>query len=495
MTISRDNPLLATDVYKMGNMEQYKPDTEFVYSYLCSRNKKYFDTTVFFGLHYLLKEYLQQSITHQMADEFIQYRKEILGSESLVVNQRIHALADLGYWPVEIKAVEEGSEIPNGNCLMTITNTVAGFHWCVGFIESLLLKVWYPSSVATLCRKYRKLVDAAFDDTVDESLYFLKGYIVHDFGYRGDASEEGAAISGAAHLLSFKGSDTIVAKKFMAKYYNQTDSTLMASVPASEHSVMCSFGRSGELDAFKNMLSLYPSGIVSIVSDTFNIWDVLTKFVVDLKDQILARDGKVVFRPDSGTPELIICGNPDAPKDSPEYKGCLVLLDEMFGSTVNSKGFKVLNPKVGLIYGDGMYFDRYARTLSRMKELGFAACNLVIGVGGILRSHTRDTLGMAIKATHVVVNGVGFDIEKDPITDQSKKSHTGKIELYKKGSEYQTLMVDEVVSRANNLGDEFEPCLKTTFKNGLVALPSIISLQEFNFVSNDKACFSCGVDG
>lgn len=426
------NLLLLTDVYKMGHMEQYVPGTNKVYSYLCARSNRSFPKAVFFGLQYYLQKYLSQPITPAHAEEFLATRAAILGGNSPEVEVKIRALGALGYLPIEIKAVEEGTILPVKNVLMTITNTHPDFYWIVGFVESLLLKLWYPITVATGCLTYREVVEGAFNETVDEDMYFLKDFAVHDFGYRGDASEEGAAISGAAHLLSFLGSDTVPTFAFAVKHYNaDTSQPIMLSVPASEHSVMCSFGRDGELDAYRNMLSLYPSGIVSIVSDTYDIWNVLTHFAAILKEDILARDGKVVFRPDSGNPELIICGDPEAPEGSPANKGCVRLLDEMFGSTVNKKGYKVLNPKVGLIYGDGMYLDRYKRTLARLKEMGYAATNLVIGVGGILRNHTRDTLGFAIKATYVQVGEEQRDIEKDPVTDPGKKSLKGLLSLHK----------------------------------------------------------------
>ena len=459
MNISRQNPLLATDVYKMGHMEQYAPGCNKVYSYLTARTDKTFDKTVFFGLQYYLKEYLSVRLTPSMGEEFLKYRKMILGSNSEAVERQIRDLCLLGYFPLEIKAVEEGTVMPVKNVLMTITNTNPNFHWVVGFVESLILKLWYSITVASCCYKYRTLVDSAFNETVSDDLMFLKDFTVHDFGYRGDSSEEGAAVSGAAHLVSFAGSDTVPALPFVEYYYKaDTSGLIMASVPASEHSVMCSFGKEDEFGAFENMLKLYPSGIVSIVSDTFDVYRVLTEFAEILKPTILKRDGKVVFRPDSGNPEYIICGDPTAPVDSNEWKGAIRLLDEMFGSSVNDKGFKQLNPKVGLIYGDGMYFERYQRTLDRLKDMGYAASNLVIGVGGILRNHSRDTLGFAIKATYVEVNGEPREIEKDPVTDHKKKSHKGLLCLtYNTG--YVTS--DQCDSQTEKIG-----LLQTVFKDG-----------------------------
>jgi nicotinamide phosphoribosyltransferase len=470
MNISKQNPLLATDVYKMGHMEQYAPNCNKVYSYLIARSDKTFDKTVFFGLNYYLKEYLSIPLTPSMGEDFLKYRKIILGSNSLKVEQQIRELCALGYFPLEIKAVEEGSVMPVKNVLMTITNTNPNFHWVVGFVESLILKVWYSVTVASCCYKYRTLVEKAFEETVGEDLMFLKDFTVHDFGYRGDSSEEGAAISGAAHLISFCGSDTVPSLPFVEQNYNaDMQSLIMASVPASEHSVMCSFGRENEFAAFENMLKLYPSGIVSIVSDTFDVYRVLTEFAERLKPIILERDGKVVFRPDSGNPEYIICGDPTSQEGTNEWKGAIRLLDEMFGSTVNEKGYKVLNPKVGLIYGDGMYLERYQKTLDRMKEMGYAACNLVIGVGGILRNHSRDTFGFAIKATYVEVNSEKREIEKDPVTDHKKKSHKGLLCLtFDDNMEY--LTIDQCTEQQEKTG-----LLQTVFKDGVVTKDSYFS--------------------
>lgn len=461
-SISVENPLLATDVYKMGHMEQYVPGCDKVYSYLIARSNHTFPKTVFFGLQYYLKQYLSIRLTPEMGEEFLRNRKIILGSDSDDVSEKVRALCKLGYFPLEIKSVAEGTVMPIQNVLMTITNTDPRFHWVVGFVESLLLKIWYPITVASCCYAYRSFVEDAYSETVDEDTMFLKDFTVHDFGYRGDTSEEGAAISGAAHLLSFAGSDTVPALPFVERFYDADASGLiMASVPASEHSVMCSFGDKDEMGAFINMLDLYPTGIVSIVSDTFDVYRVLTEFATKLKPRILERDGKVVFRPDSGNPEYIICGNPDAPEGSNEWKGAVRLLDEVFGSTINGKGYKTLNPKVGLIYGDGMYLERYQRTLARLGAMGYAASNLVIGVGGILRNHSRDTLGFAIKATYVEVNGEPREIDKSPITDARKKSHKGLLSLHEADGAYQTF--DRVTGEQERRG-----LLHTVFLNGEV---------------------------
>ncbi len=450
---STENVLLRTDVYKMGHMEQYAPGTSSVYSYLCARSGKNYPESVFFGLQYFIKKYLQKPITHEDAADWLEMRASILGGNSKDVETKIHALADLGYWPVEIRALPEGTISPVKNALFTIRTTHPDFYWAGGFIESLLLKVWYPITVATNVLQYRRVVDQTHDKTCKDSGAF-RDFMVHDFGYRSDSSEEGAAISGAAHLVFFKGSDTVVALPFIQRYYNaDIKNGYMLSVPATEHSVMCSYGKDNELDAYEHLLKIYPTGIVSIVSDTYDIWRVCTDYLPRLKDKILSREGKVVIRPDSGNPPDIICGKdtsfpPDS--DTPEAKGVLRLLDETFGHTVNAEGYKVLNQKIGLIYGDGMYLQRYQDTLNRMEKMGYAASNLVVGIGGILRAGTRDTLGFALKATHVEVNGVHKDILKTPVTDVGKHSHCGYMKVFEENGVIKTQ--DRVSFEESNTG-------------------------------------------
>jgi nicotinamide phosphoribosyltransferase len=453
-----DNTLLLTDVYKMGHLEQYPDDTEEVYSYLEARKPG--EKTVFFGLQYLLAEYLARPITRDNVEEFLEYYRSILGTVPKTTGSKLYALAGLGYWPLQIKAVPEGTVLDSKNVLMTIRNTVPGFHWCVGFLESMLLKVWNPCTVATCSLKYRQLVEEYAHQTCDDLNHIP--FQVHDFGYRGVSSEESAAIAGGSHLLNFYGSDNIMANKFINKYYAPVlaRTTLGLSVPASEHSVMCSYGRENELEAFRHMLRTYPTGIVSIVSDTYDLWNVLEKFTEELKDEILNRDGKVVFRPDSGEPEDIICGNIGAEPGSSEYKGALNILWEKFGGTINTKGYKVLNPKVGLIYGDGMYYERFGKVLSTMAKEGFASSNLVIGVGGILlQNHSRDEFGYALKATRIIRSGSKVNIYKDPVTDPGKRSKKGLMQLIKDEGIYMTL--DERTERQEGLGE-----LVTVFKNG-----------------------------
>lgn len=488
--ISFSNPLLATDVYKMGHMEQYKKGTTKVFAYLYARSSKTYEHMVVFGLTHIIETYLTRRITRSMGREFLKNKQAILGLAKATggtvsdAEQKIMALCDLGYIPIEIKAVPEGTVLPSQNVVATVTNTLPEFYWCVGFFESLILKVWDAITTASCSFKYRRLVEKFFNDTVDEEIYFLKDFMVHDFGYRGSKTEEEAEITGAAHLLSFLGSDTVPSREYAIRMYGaDPEALIMASVPASEHSVACSFGldEEGELAYLNNMLDLYPEGIVSIVSDTSNIYTMVTDRAMKLKERILARPegSKTVFRPDSGNPEYVLCGDPDAPVGSREWKGVIRLLDETFGSFVNKKGYKMLNPKVGVIYGDGMYLERYEKTLIRLQKMGYSAANLVIGVGGILRNHSRDTLGFSQKAVYAEIDGLAVELQKDPVTDHKKKSHKGLVALVFENGEYRT--IDQCTEE-----QEKSSLLQLVFKDG-----ASVNLPVFQEV---KARVSVGLD-
>lgn len=456
------NPSLrGTDAYKQFHMLGYAPGTEYVYSYLCARSDKNFKECVFFGLQYYLKEFLSKPITPDDVAAFLEEREAILGPTPREVVEKFNALAALGYWPLKIDAIPEGTIVPVKNALLTITNTVPGFGWCVGYVESLLLKVWFPIQVATNVLQYKNLLSKYFNETEEEANAWLQEWLVCDFGYRSCDSEQAAEVSGAAHLVFFKGSDTIPALNFVRKNYGVANiKNVMASVPASEHSVACSYTKDGEFAYFEQMLELVPEGIVSIVSDTYDIYKVCTEFLPALKDRIMARNGKVVIRPDSGYPEYIICGDPNAEIGTPQSLGVLRLLDMIFGSTVNGKGYRVLDSHIGLIYGEGITLERYNLILNRMKDMGYASSNLVIGVGGILRAGNRDTLGFALKATAVTINGVDIPIFKDPITGADKKSHRGYMKVVK-NEQGKIVTVDGVDKDEINCG-----LLRTVFLDG-----------------------------
>ena len=453
------NLLLSTDVYKVSHGDQYPEGTSKVYSYLCARKdfgKVNIDRVVFFGLKYYLKKYLSKGISHLDVAEFVRIYSKIapLSQETI---ERMEYVASLGYLPIEVKALPEMEAYPLQTPLLTITNTDPKAYWLVNYIEGLMLKLWYPCSVATRSKQYYDLAKQYSDSTCDNGEHLP--YCVHDFGYRSVSSEESAQLGGASHLLNFRGSDTILGEYTLNKYYGIEKA---ASVPASEHSVMCSNGVEGEFESFERMLDLYPTGIVSIVSDTYDLWNVLTNFIDKLKGRILERDGKVVFRPDSGSPFHIINGDPHSDSEAAR-KGALQLLWDTFGGHINSKGYKVLNPKVGLIYGDGIFYERYLEILEGMKQNGFASSNLVIGVGGLLlQNHSRDDFGFAQKTTYIEVNGEPRNVFKDPITDRKKKSHKGLLQVKKNTMTANSYKVTEECT----WDEEAEGLLTTVFKNG-----------------------------
>lgn len=458
------NLLLQTDVYKMGHKDQYPPGTNKVYSYLESRGSREdgLDYTVFFGLQYYLKKYFKP-VTHDDVDEYEEIASGILGPSNINTRQ-FRELADLGYLPLQIKAVPEGTVMPLHNALMTITNTHPDFAWLVNYVETLLMKLWLPITVASNSYRFRRLFDGWANRTVGNRDHVP--FQMHDFGYRGCGSEESAAIAGSAHLLSFLGTDTTAAVCLLKDYYG-SKGPIGLSVPASEHSVMCAWNDENEdVQAIGNMLNTYPSGIVSIVSDTYDLWKTITDYYCgSFKQRILNRDGKVVVRPDSGDPPLIICGDPSA--EGPAQAGVLRLLEDGFGSATNGLGYKEIDPHIGCIYGDAIYYERAVNILSKMAALGYASNNIVFGSGGLLLNQwSRDTLKMAIKATYCEVNGVPRPIEKRPVTDIGKKSKRGLLRLQKidtpLGPSYRTW--DQVDSEDEKKGE-----LDIVYKDGIIS--------------------------
>ena len=261
----------------------------------------------------------------------------------------------------------------------------------------------------------------------------------HDFSFRGMSSLESALLSGMGHLLSFTGTDSIPAIDGLEQYYNANaeEELIGGSVAATEHSVMCSGSKDGELETFKRLITeVYPNGIVSIVSDTWDLWKVCTEYLAELKEIVLQRNGKVVIRPDSGDPVKIICGDADGATDA-ERKGVVELLWDIFGGTTTDKGYKLLDSHIGAIYGDSINLERAEAICEGLKQKGFAS-QLVFGIGSYTYQYnTRDTFGLAMKATYVEINNEGLEIFKNPITDDgTKKSATGLLQVKKENGKY-----------------------------------------------------------
>lgn len=466
----KTNPFLLTDYYKVGHIFQYPQGTTLVYSNLTPRKSRHpeMDKMVFFGLQYFIKEYLldyfNENFFAQPKEKVMQaYQRRIatsLGAD-LPSYEHIGRLHDLGYLPVEIKALPEGSLVPMKVPCLTIVNTLPEFYWLTNFLETLLsTSTWQACTSATIAYEYRKLLNKYAAETgVPEAFVQWQG---HDFSFRGMSSLESAVLSGMAHLLTFTGTDTIPAIDALEKYYNaDADKELVGgSVAATEHSVMCSGSKDGELETFRRLITeVYPAGIVSIVSDTWDLWKVCTGYLPALKEVILKRNGKVVIRPDSGDPVKIICGNTEGRTEA-ERKGVVELLWDVFGGAITDEGYKMLDGHIGAIYGDSITLQRAEAICEGLKRKGFAS-QVVLGLGSYTYQYnTRDVFGMAMKATYVEVNGEGRNIFKNPITDDgTKKSATGLLQVKEENGTY--TLYDNV-----SWAEEKQGALQTVFKDG-----------------------------
>lgn len=473
-------PILLKDAYKIDHRRQYPEGTEEVYSNFTARGSRIpgVNHVVNFGTQFLVKELLINQFNlyfftrpkNEVISEYKRRIDSVLGPNN-ISTAHLEDLHDLGYLPIDLKALPEGSIVPLKVPVLTIKNTKPEFFWVTNFLETLIsCTLWLPMTSATIAYEYRKLLSRYADETSDIGKDFLQ-WQAHDFSMRGHTSVESACASGAGHLLSFTGTDTIPAIDFLEKYYNaNSDKELIGgSVAATEHSVMCLGSKETELQTYDRLITqVYPEGIVSIVSDTWDYWKVLSLTVPALKEQIMKRNGKVTLRPDSGDPVKIICGNNDAIPGSIEYKGTVEHLYEVFGGTVTSKGYKQLDSHIGVIYGDSITLERAEQICEGLKQKGFASTNVVLGVGSFTYQYvTRDTLGFAMKATHGVVNGQSVDIFKDPVTDSGlKKSAKGLLKV----NENMTLQ-DQCTPEEEATG-----LLTTVFKDG--ALVRETTLQE-----------------
>lgn len=435
------------DGYKTDHRPQYPLGTTRIYSNFTPRGSRVdgVESVTHFGLQYFLMRYLMEEMEEFFAaprDEVCaRYERRMLsylGPDNNVGSEHIGALHDLGYMPLEFRAVPEGVRVPLRVPMLTVENTHDDFFWLVNYVESLMSAVlWLPCTSATTAAEMRRLLEfyANFTGSPQEFIDFQS----HDFSFRGMCGPDAAALSGAAHLLYFVGTDTIPALDLVEHYYPVEEGYLVGcSVPATEHSVMCAGGEESEQETFERLLDLYPKGILSVVSDTWDLWMVLTEILPSLKDRIMARDGKLVIRPDSGDPVKIICGDPDAPEGSPAHKGVIELLWDLFGGTETqgtlppSKRYKLLDSHIGCIYGDSINRDRAALILSGLMKKGFAPANIVFGSGSFTYQYvTRDTFSFAMKATWAKIKGVGRALFKKPVTDTGEKfSAKGRLAVH-----------------------------------------------------------------
>lgn len=497
--------ILLTDGYKLGHHFQYPEGTQMVYSNWTPRSSKYLpeaeEGAVVFGIQYLIKEYLIKQFNksffelpkEQAVKEFYDRVNNFVGIDNVGI-EHIEALYDLGYLPIEIKALPEGSICPIRVPMMTIKNTKDEFFWLTNYLETLIsTTLWLPCTSATSARLYKKelkrhAIRTGFPDDVNI------GFSCHDFSMRGMAGVEAAIMSGMAHMTAFCGSETIPAIRAVEEYYNADSSKelVAATVPATEHSVMCAGGKEDEIETFRRLIcDVYPKGFVSIVSDTWDFWQVVEDFLPKLKKEIMARDGRVVIRPDSGDPVDIICGLRTnshfhtriregryycnyAPFDDlseyvevteGQYYGAYYMLGKIFGWNTTESGFRYPSTKVGLLYGDSITLERQKQIYLRLEGAGMAACNLVLGVGSFTyQFKSRDSLGFAMKATAVRVNGELRPIFKQPKTDDGTKNSLKGLIRVEKG---------HVISGPSYIAydmqseeEEKQGCLETVFKDG-----------------------------
>ena len=446
-----NNICLLTDSYKLTHHYLYPKGTERIYSYLESRSGAEFNKTIFYGLQYILKKYLEGSVVSE---------EKVLEAEKIVDAHIAPGIFNTDDWmyiaqeldgklPVEIKAVPEGTPVNVGNALMTIENTDKHAYWLPNYLESLLLQVWYPSTIATLSAEVKKLCNFYLDITGSskDNLNFM----LHDFGYRGASSTESSRLAGSAHLLSFSGTDTVPALAIPANYYNSNEIQGF-SVQATEHSVMTAMGPEGEMDQAINVVQNAHDGILSIVIDSYNYKNFLENACIkghELNDEIISflnktEGNKVVFRPDSGEPNSTTIE-------------CLETIERGFGSQENSKGYKTFKANIGLLWGDGLDYHKIRDILFGIKAQGGAAENLIFGMGGGLHTAVnRDTQRNAFKCSAQLRNGEWINIFKKPL-DSSKKSKKGRFKLLRNDDfEFTTVPKDA----------EGEDQLRTVFKDG-----------------------------
>lgn len=526
---------LAVDFYKPSHKPMYIQGTNLIHSNFTPRSTKRFKGSRFydkkvvsFGYQifvkdYLIKEWNETFFDRPLKEAVARYKRfmdNTLGKDAVDCSA-IEALHKVGYLPIRLKALPEGVRYPVGVPCLTISNTLPEFGWITNYVESVLsAELWKPMTNATIAYEYRRVFEH-YADLTGASKELIQ-FQAHDFSFRGMSGRHDAKRSGLAHLTSFVGTDTCPAIEAAEEWYCADIQTELVgtSVPATEHSVMCSgieyikqqFDAQGyvelptstgavtlpmsqfqfnethtdtqklaELALFHYLMTVvYPTGILSIVSDSFDFWYMMKYGIEVLKDTIQTRDGKIVFRPDSGDPVDIICGTAwtqfvilDSVDTNDgtyykkeeaytvEEKGAMQCLYEVFGSEINGKGYKSLNSKVGLIYGDSITIERAETILSKLKARGYSTDCIVLGIGSYTYQYsTRDTLGFAMKATYTEVDGKGYAIYKDPKTsDGTKKSAKGLIAVQLVDGEYilkdNVSKAEEASTRHNSLEEIF----------------------------------------
>lgn len=457
-TSNLNNLILNSDSYKTSHWVQYPAGSEYLSSYIEARGGDY--DVVFFGLQAFIKEYLSTPITHQDIDE----AETVIHAHGLTFNRAGWELLvnkHGGYLPLRIEAVPEGSIVPVSNVVCQITNTDPEFYWLPSYIETALLRaIWYPSTVASVSHYCKGVIRRALEKSADnsESLIFR----LHDFGSRGASSHESVALGSLAHLVNFAGTDSMAALVAASRWYQMGNDMPAFSIPAAEHSTMTAWGRDGETAAFANMIEQFggKDKAFSVVSDSYDLWNAIDNIWGDaLKDDVKNMGGTLVIRPDSGEPTKVV-------------REALERLAVRFGTTLNSKGYKVLPDYVRIIQGDGISPQSLGKIIDVVMNAGFGAENITFGMGGgLLQQVNRDTMNWAMKASAICIDGVWKDIYKDPVTSHSKRSKKGRLALIKDDNgQIKTIKADDLNAGADSLLHDVYVDGKLLVENSLTSI-------------------------
>lgn len=532
MNFNDTTPMLLTDFYKTVHHMSYKPGMEYLTSFWTPRKSRYEDVdyAVFFGLQGFIKEHLGRRFDELFFNKpwkeiEYQYKRIIANtmSEQASECEHIKALHDLGYLPIEIAALPEGTVSSIRVPMMRITNTTAGYGWLVNYLETYIsVNIWQAINSATVGHRYRLIANDAWNKTMSDVMIKSvppKGCVmtddlidvsgtkiipqtpvsgaVGDFSMRGMGSIESAVRSSAGHLLSFTGTATIGAVCWLEDYYGADceKETIGRGLPSMEHSVMETYGMGDkeELECYRHLIcDVFKDQTFTIVSDTYSYFRVITEVLPALKDEIVSREGKVIVRGDSGDPVDIICGTKrELGGETPEERGTVEILWDTFGGYINELGYKVLSPSIGCVYGDAITWSRAQAVYERLRAKGFCAASAILGAGSYSYQYaSRDSLGQAYKATDCVINGEEFAIFKDPVTDKAKggeafkKSQKGLVYVYR-DEDGKTAYIDELTQEDMASGKYDDNLLQPVYRDGKLLRET--TLTEVRKVLNDGA--------